>query len=157
MNGLAQFVNAALVNCVNLLTYERHAFCHSPLILYALKIYIHIYYMRMICIFAYVFTCMHACIYACVYARIGGYACMYMCTLMFLILICVCILSYFRTHNHHLSPNDSPRLMYLFVDCATVNKVYLILSYLITALMWRHCNAQTNQRKGALFTNMDSL
>ena len=44
------------------------------------------------------------------------------------ILICVCILSYFHPHNH-LSPN-SPRLMFLFVDCATVNKVYLILSYL---------------------------
>ena len=36
----------------------------------------------------------------------------------------------FHSHNHHLSPN-SPRLMFLFVKCATVNKVYLILSYLI--------------------------
>ena len=36
----------------------------------------------------------------------------------------------FHPHNHHLSPN-SPRLMLLFVKCATVNKVYLILSYLI--------------------------
>ena len=35
----------------------------------------------------------------------------------------------FHPHNHHLSPN-SPRLMFLFVKCATVNKVYLILSYL---------------------------
>ena len=35
----------------------------------------------------------------------------------------------FHSHNHHLSPN-SPRLMFLFVKCATVNKVYLILSYL---------------------------
>ena len=38
-----------------------------------------------------------------------------------------------RFHNHTwqptLSPN-SPRLMFLFVDCATANKVYLILSYL---------------------------
>ena len=33
----------------------------------------------------------------------------------------------FHPHNHHLSPN-SPRLMFLFVKCATVNKV---LSYLI--------------------------
>ena len=39
----------------------------------------------------------------------------------------------FHPHNHHLSPN-SPRLMFLFVKCATVNKVYLIssiLTYLI--------------------------
>ena len=36
----------------------------------------------------------------------------------------------FHPHNHHLSPN-SPRLMFLYVKCATVNKVYLILSYLI--------------------------
>ena len=84
----------------------------------------------MVCIFAYVFTCMHACIYACVYARIGVYACVYMCTSMFLILICVCILSSFHPHNHHLSPN-SPRLMFLFVHCATVNKVHLNLSYII--------------------------
>ena len=63
----------------------------------------------------------------------GVYACMYMCTLMFLILICVCISSSFHPHNHHLSPN-SPRLMLLFVDCATVNKVCLILSYLIVSL-----------------------
>ena len=33
----------------------------------------------------------------------------------------------FHPHNNHLSPN-SPRLMFLFVKCATVNKVYLILS-----------------------------
>ena len=71
------------------------------------------------------------CSLSCVYARIGVYACMYMCTLMFLILICICILSSFHPHHHHLSPN-SPRLMFLFVDCATVNKVYLILS-------WIHC------------------
>ena len=77
---------------------------------------------------------MHACIYVCVYARIGVYACMYTCTLMFLILISVCILSSFQPHNHHLSPN-SPRLMFLFVDCATVNKVYLILSYLILSYL----------------------
>ena len=43
---------------------------------------------------------------------------------MFLILICVCILSALHPHNYLLSPN-SPRLMFLFVDCATVNKVYL--------------------------------
>ena len=43
------------------------------------------------------------------------------------ILICVCILSSSHHYNHHLSPN-SPRLMFLFVDCATVNKIYLILS-----------------------------
>ena len=75
---------------------------------------------------------MHACVYICVYARIGVYACMYMCTLMFLILIYVCILSSFHPHDHHMSPN-SPRLMFLFVDCATANIVYLILSYLISS------------------------
>ena len=32
-------------------------------------------------------------------------------------------------HNRHLSPH-SPRLRFLFVNCATVNKVYLILAYL---------------------------
>ena len=42
----------------------------------------------------------------------------------------------FHSHNHHLSPN-SPRLMFLFVKCATVNKVYLILSYLILAMAAR--------------------
>ena len=57
------------------------------------------------------------------------YVCVYM---IFPILISVCILSSFHPHHHHLSPN-SPRLMFLFVDCATVNKVYLILSYLILA------------------------
>ena len=81
---------------------------------------------------------MHACIYVCVFcARIGVYACMYMCILMFLILICVRILSSFHPYNHHLSPN-SPRLMFLFVDCATVNRVYLIyliLSYLKGVVM----------------------
>ena len=107
------------------------AFCHSPLILYAHMVLLpwrYIYYMRMTCIFAYVFPCMHACAYFCFYALIDVYECTYMCTLMFLILICVCILSSFRPHDHHLSP-DSPRLMFLFVDCATVNKVYLILTY----------------------------
>ena len=54
---------------------------------------------------------------------------MYMCTLMFLILILVYISSSFHPHNRHLSHN-SPRLIFLFVDCATVNKFYPILSYL---------------------------
>ena len=36
--------------------------------------------------------------------------------------------------RHHLSPN-SPRLVILFVDCATVNKVYLILSYFILSYL----------------------
>ena len=35
-------------------------------------------------------------------------------------------------HNHHLSLN-SPRLMFLFVKCATVNKVYHILSFLMSS------------------------
>ena len=78
---------------------------------------------------------MHACICVCVYAPIGAYAFMYMCILMFIILICVCILWSFHPHNHYLSPN-SHRLMFLFVDCVTVNKVnvtlrYVSLSYLI--------------------------
>ena len=97
-------------------------------------------YMRMICIFACVFTCMHACVYSCVYTLIGVYAWMYMCPSMFLILICVCILSSFHPHNH-LSPN-SPRLMLLFVDFATVNKVYLISSYLknkVYLILWIFC------------------
>ena len=50
--------------------------------------------------------------------------------ILVLILICVCILSSFHHYNHHLSPN-SHRLMFLFVDCGTVNKIYLILTYLI--------------------------
>ena len=95
---------------------------NMPTLFYCLEdISIH---MRMICIFTYVFTCMNACVYLCVYALIVIYACMYMCTLMFLILICVCILSSF--HDHHMSTN-SRRLIFLFEDCATVNKVYLIL------------------------------
>ena len=120
------------------------AFCHSPLILYAHMIllswsYIYIYYIYTICeLFAYfhmyLLVCMHVYTYIRVYAQIGVYACMYMCTLMFLILICVCILSSFHPHNHHLSPN-CPKLMFLFVDCATVNNVYLILSYFILSYL----------------------
>ena len=89
-------------------------------------------------IYIYVCICMYVCIYIYTICELFAYfigiylyACMYICTLMFLILICVCILSSFHPHNHHLSPN-SPRLMFLFVDCATVNKVYLIIFLALT-------------------------
>ena len=119
------------------------AFCHSPLILYANMILLswsHIY----MCV--YVYVCIYILyanylhislgiyLYACMYIRLrlctNRCICMYVYVyMMFHILISVCILSSFHPHHHHLSPN-SPRLMFLFVDCATVNKVYLILSYL---------------------------
>ena len=53
---------------------------------------------------------------------------------MFLILICVSFSSFYP-QNHHLSPN-SPRLVFLFVNCATGNKIYsyLLLSYGITLI-----------------------
>ena len=132
-----------LCKCINIWT----AFCHSLLMLYAHMILLswrYMYYMWMICIFEYVFTCMHACVCFCVYALIGVYACMYMCTLLFLILICVCILSSFHPHNHHLSPY-SPRLMFLFVDCATVNKVYLALSLSYLKCIFNVCHLQNDR------------
>ena len=43
-------------------------------------------------------------------------------------------MSSFHPHNHHLSPNI-PRLMVLFVNDATVNKVYLILSAFCTVVI----------------------
>ena len=140
MNGLVQFVNAALVNCVNLLTYELHftiaRWFYISTWFYCLEdLYIYIYYMRMI---AYLHMCLLVCMHVCTLVfmhEYSVYACMYMCISMFLILICVCMLSSFHPHNH-LSPNI-PRLMFLFVDCATVNMSYLILSissYLILNL-----------------------
>ena len=67
--------------------------------------------------------------------RIGVYACILMCILMFPIPICVCILSSFHPQNRHLSPNN-PRLLFLFVDCATVNTSGVIWSDQID-LIWR--------------------
>ena len=52
----------------------------------------------------------------------------------------------FHPHNNHLSPN-SPRLMFLFVKCATVNKVYLILSYLIAKPRWRGQRRSRHSRR----------
>ena len=88
-------------------------------ILYANDLHISIYIYLYACMYMRLCLCTNRCI--CMYVYVY---------LMFLILICVCILSSFHPHNHHLSHN-SPRLMFLFADCATVNKVYLILSYLI--------------------------
>ena len=160
MNGLVLLVNAALVNCVNLITHELYVaivrWFYIPTWFYCLE-YIYAYIMESqitlgsshpstsvtrplngnlptaicewfaYCICVYLYACM-----VCVYALIGLYACMYMCMLMCLILICVC-LSCCCPHNLHLSPN-SHWLMFLFVDCATVSKVYLIL--FITGI-WR--------------------
>ena len=54
--------------------------------------------------------------------------CVHVCSLMFSFSF---VSVYFHLHNH-LSPN-SPRLMFLFIYCATVNKVYLVKSCLISS------------------------
>ena len=157
MNGLVQFVNAALVNCVNLLTYELHfAIAHwfyMPTWFYCLEVIYICVYMYMciytICKLNYLHISIGIYLYACMYIRLclctNRCICMYVYVyMMFLILISVCILSSFHPHHHHLSPN-SPRLMFLFVDCATVNKVYLILSYQVHPSYFRVIQAKNRQ------------
>ena len=91
-------------------------------------IYIDIY--RYICVwFAHLhmclLVCMHVCVLLCLYT--SRYICMHVYVYIDVFPSHLHLyISSFHPHNHYLSPN-SPRLMFLFVDCATVDKVYLIL------------------------------
>ena len=124
MNDLAQFVNADLVNCVNLIkmtVLPQLVDCICPYVCIIVNMLIYLWF----CIFAFVFTYMYTCVYL-YYA----YVCVYVCTLMLSLssasLYCRYCMSAFHPHNEYPS-SDSHRHMFLFVDCGTVYKIYHIL------------------------------
>ena len=92
--------------------------------------------LRGIYIYIYICICMYRCICMCVYIDV-------------FIFILHRYISIFHPRSHHLLSN-SPRLMFLFINHATVNKVYLMLSN-----RWR-CSSSSKETN-AFMANMTTF
>ena len=83
------------------------------------------------CEFVYLHMCLHIWMHlsAFIYMHIHSSICMRIWVFIDVLIIALhlyIVIIYFHPHNHHVSIN-SPRFMFLFADCATLNKVFLIL------------------------------